>query len=597
MDRLLQYYENELDYMRRAFDAFARTHPQAARTLAVTAGKSADPDIQRLSDSLALIASRLNQRMDDAVPEIALDLLRLICPMFLLGSPSYCPIKLEKSDALAGQVVVRKGTELDFLTGEGRSLCRYTSAATVKIAPLSAHNFHVQTAPFPFDTPNESDGFEAALSLTIAPHDPDSSFADLKVDSLPLYINAPPGRKQRILNVLAGGIHGISLSENNSGFAHWFGPEALKFTFARSDDTYLPSSGIPASGFEALRDFIAYPDQAYFFEIDNLGDILAQMPAGTITLRIFVDASAAKALEDVHSEDLAINVVPLINTYSDTTRPLRYNYQRVQVPLLPNSADQMDVVSLQISGIDQLTSEGNVSLPSMTDPTRRQESETPVWQERHAHGEFNLARLSVSFSIPHCHKQGKRDIPDEMDIVAKVLCSNGEAGTRPKPGAKCDFQDDALAGIPFSLVAEPTTAILPDCHADQQWEVLSLLNANFSTLFEAKDPKSSLVEALRICAPNHVREAGDAVWDVKVNQRVAPMQVDGSMLLAAGSEIEVTLDKSKLPIASHAFAMALNRFIGCFVSFDRFFQLIVRERGHVQPLRVFPRTHGMALGG
>ena len=95
MGDILQYFESELDYIRRAFEDFELAFPQKAKELGITAGHSSDPDLQRLADTLALEAARLNCRMDDTIPEIALDLMRMISPEFLLGAPSYAVIKPE----------------------------------------------------------------------------------------------------------------------------------------------------------------------------------------------------------------------------------------------------------------------------------------------------------------------------------------------------------------------------------------------------------------------------------------------------------------------------------------------------------------------
>ena len=47
MDDILQHYEAELDYMRRAFSEFEVAHPQKARALNIKAGQSRDPDLKR----------------------------------------------------------------------------------------------------------------------------------------------------------------------------------------------------------------------------------------------------------------------------------------------------------------------------------------------------------------------------------------------------------------------------------------------------------------------------------------------------------------------------------------------------------------------
>ena len=56
---LLDHYERELLYVRRAGEAFARSYPKIARRLALGPDQAADPNVERLIESFAFLSGRL----------------------------------------------------------------------------------------------------------------------------------------------------------------------------------------------------------------------------------------------------------------------------------------------------------------------------------------------------------------------------------------------------------------------------------------------------------------------------------------------------------------------------------------------------------
>ncbi|MEM9549669.1 MAG: type VI secretion system baseplate subunit TssF [Pseudomonadota bacterium] len=599
MDQILQYYETELDYMRRAFDAFEDAHPQKAKALGITAGRSTDPDVQRLADSVALHAARLSQRLDETLPETALDLVRMLAPAFLLGAPSYAAVQLDaKGDAFADPVALAAGTRLPVeLAGEG-SECLFTVARDVALKPVEISAVRIERTPLPFDAPDALRGAEAALCLTIAPLTPGQSLGELGLDALELYVAASGGRKQRLIDVLSGDVMGLGYAAAVTSYVtaretHVLDASAFGLTMTDSAHTFLPRSATQMPALSRLRDFLAYPDKASFFTLGDTDGGFSKVSQGAVELRIFLSSYGAQQLSSLEAGDLAANVVPVVNLYRDQSRPVRYDYARVQVPVTPTSADEMQVTSLQIEDVRKLTPEGERVLPRITSPLRRDAGDLPVWQERFRVGEFEPARREISFSIaPDANGD-----PEPIDFVANLTCSNGRAASAARPGTQVFFDVDTLAECPFRLLDEPSVAVLPDVRAERLWDILSMFNGNFTTVFSHAAPVEALKEAIHLSAPSGYSDAANAIWDVKVTQSTAPVTVGRNVLLSAGSQIEVVLDVEALPCARHVFAHALHLYFASLVSFDRFFQLKVRERGSTQPFKVFARQHGGQICG
>lgn len=595
MEQILQHYETELDYMRRAFQEFEKSHPQKAKSLGISAGSSSDPDVQRLADSLALHAARLSKRLDDTLPETALDLIRILAPTFLLGAPSYTAVRLDpNSEGLAEKITLASGTDMPItLDGETPS-CRFAAACDVTLHPITVTKTRLARAPFRFGAPESLRGCDAAICVTLASLDAGQAISAANIEHLELYVSAEGARKQRLIDVLSGDVLRVGYAGAGADSeTHFLKANSFGLSMTEEVQTFLPREKTEMAALSRLRDFLAYPDKAAFFTLANTDNSFEKYEGPEIELRFFLSNQGAKQISELSDGDISTNVVPTLNLYLDQSRPARYDYARMQVPIKPESSLEMEVECLQINSVRKLTSEGEQILPCITSGLRRDTGKEPVWQERYQTGEFDAARREISFSV----FEGQGSTPQPLDFVASLYCSNGRAAFAPRPGTEVFFSEDALADCAFHLIDEPTAPIAPDVKIERLWDVLSMVGGNFSTIFDSPNPSESLREALHLSAPSGYADAANAIWDVKVAQSIAPIRVGRNMLLSAGSQIEIVLDVESLPFARHVFANALHFFFAAMISYDRFFQLKVRERGKEKPFKVFARQHGGQICG
>ena len=590
MDDILQYYETELDYMRRAFSEFETTHPQKARALKIKAGQSGDPDLQRLSDSLALVSARLSKRLDDTLPEFALDLARMIAPTFLLGAPAYCPVQMDTEKAsLTEPLFIDAGTTLDIEAKGDRPACRFSVARSTRLAPIKVTGVQLERAPLSFELPNELHNCEAAIRVTLTTFDDSLPISDFLSDGLELYVSATGGRKTRLIDVLSGNLLGIGFAPVGVKATHMMDRNDFGIKLIADRDMFLPAAPTEMPGLTRLRDFLCYPDKAAFFTLNNLEHLCAGVGPGPVELRFFLNNDGARKLTRLDDDDLATNVVPTLNFYKEQSRPVRYDYGRIQVPVAPQSAATMPCEILQIDTLHMLTSDGEIRLPQITTPGGRFGQDLPTWQERFLTGNTDLARREVSFSVT--------DEPAPFDFVATLICSNGSGAFSARQGMEIFFLDKQLAEVPFKILEEPTVPIAPNISTGRLWDILSLINCNFASVFDTPDPTEALKEALHLCAPVGLTGAADAIWGVTVEQSVAPIKVGKHVLLSTGSQIEVTLDFETLPFPPFVFGAALHMFFSALISYDRFLQLRIRERGRDEPFAIFPTIHGGQISG
>lgn len=110
-NNLLHYYEKELRFIRRELGDFADSYPAIASQLLIEPDKCEDPHVERLIESFAMLAARVQMHLDDDFPEITSAFLSLLQPHYLAPIPSMTIVQMEadadRKDALTGMKIPR----------------------------------------------------------------------------------------------------------------------------------------------------------------------------------------------------------------------------------------------------------------------------------------------------------------------------------------------------------------------------------------------------------------------------------------------------------------------------------------------------------
>ena len=96
--RLLDYYNRELAYIRELGAEFAQEHPKIAGRLGMNGLEVADPYVERLFEGFALLAGRIQLKMDAEFPRFSQRLLELIYPHYLAPTPAMGIVRLHPSE-------------------------------------------------------------------------------------------------------------------------------------------------------------------------------------------------------------------------------------------------------------------------------------------------------------------------------------------------------------------------------------------------------------------------------------------------------------------------------------------------------------------
>jgi type VI secretion system protein ImpG len=71
MEGLLPWYERALSHLRQRARGFAARYPKIAQHLVPADERESDPHVKQMLDALALLAARIDKKLDDDYPQFA----------------------------------------------------------------------------------------------------------------------------------------------------------------------------------------------------------------------------------------------------------------------------------------------------------------------------------------------------------------------------------------------------------------------------------------------------------------------------------------------------------------------------------------------
>ncbi|MCC7157753.1 MAG: type VI secretion system baseplate subunit TssF, partial [Bryobacterales bacterium] len=146
MEELYPYYERELEFIRQMGAEFAQRYPKVAGRLQLEKDRCADPHVERLIEAFALLAGRVQHKLDDDFPEITQSLLDLLYPHYLRPVPSMAIAQFGPDPGQSKPEVARvpAGTMLHSRPAGG-AVCTFRTVYPVELPPLSISGLSMLT--------------------------------------------------------------------------------------------------------------------------------------------------------------------------------------------------------------------------------------------------------------------------------------------------------------------------------------------------------------------------------------------------------------------------------------------------------------------
>lgn len=597
-DKLLNYYEQELTFIREMGAEFAKKYPKLAGRLQLEPDKCEDPFTERLIEAFAFISGRIHKKIDDDFPEISESLLNVIYPHYNSPIPSMSVIRFDpiKQNIPPSGYTIGKNTML-YSKPVGGTPCQFTTCYPVTLWPVEVTSAGLQDPKKPVKDARQS------LVLQLKTFN-NLDFSQPGCDSLRFFLNGPYQHVFHLYELLFNNVCHIECDfKNKKGQREVLplSPSDIKPVGFGPDEGMLPYSERSFPGYLLLFEYFCFPEKFLFFDFSGFDKVRKSAAGDTLDIWIYLNKIPKSNLV-VNKDTFCINAAPVVNLFRRVAEPVRVEHLRTNYHVIPD---------LRRRHATEIYSLDRVSASSSSSPGREVEFK-PLYSLRH-HVDEEYSRGRSAFwhiqRIPSVLKGDDgteiylsfadldfRAVDPEAEILTvHITCSNRDLPSRlPFGNQGGDFDMEIAAPVAaVTCLMKPTRTRRPSLGGALQWRLISHLSLNYLSIVQGGE--EALREILRLYDFDNSPSTRQQINGiVSLKSEHATRRIGSSF--CRGVRVTIEFDEDKYVGAGHyLFACVLERFLGQYVSVNSFSQLAVKTVQQKEVLNEWPPRSGSQI--
>ncbi|MEO3477585.1 type VI secretion system baseplate subunit TssF [Phaeobacter sp. CAU 1743] len=609
--RLLDHYENELNYLRDMGSEFAAAYPKIAARLGMEGVEVLDPYVERLLEGVAFLSARVQLELELQYPNFTSNLLEIIYPHYLAPTPSMMIAAFEpdtSNSAVKSGYVMPRGSVLRSRLTEGEQTpCEFRTAAEITMWPIEITEAQYIDGRGDLVAAGVATGFDvrAGIRLRLKRNDGEA-LRDLGMDRLQIYLSSAAGNSWPLLELLCTQVQGVVARSTNRR-ADWQAPLAdgavVQKGFSR-EEALLPVPRQSYDGYRLLQEYFAMPERFRFVELQGLAPALQRAEGDEVDIYILLREGMRGIEPIVVPEVFQLNAVPAVNLFEKRCDRVRITPNDTEHQVIPNRTAGLDFEIYALRSVTGISGEGEddvIFRPfySATDFTAAGETHPAYYtikrrmRQRSEKERLRGVRSSYLGSEVYLTLVDRTQAPfgpHLEQLAVNALCTN-----RDLPLLLATGNDDVFhlpEGGPVRKISLPVAPTRPHptlAQGDTAWRLISHLSLNYVSI--ADSGKGQAAEALRelvgLYAPlgNRVTEK-QLEGIVSVSSRPIVRRMSDEILSTAvrGLEITIGFDESFFEGSNiYALGAVLERFFRGYATINSFTETVLRteKRGDI----------------
>jgi type VI secretion system protein ImpG len=609
---LYRYYERELVFIRQMAREFAKQFPSAAERLLLEENRSLDPHVERLLEGFALLAGRVQHKIDDEFPELTDALLNILYPHYLAPIPSTSVVQFDldpERAQLPHGFVIDRHARLRTSPASGVR-CRFRTGCPTTLWPVAIAEARLLVPPFPagWEPPPRT---KAALRLQIDTAS-EMPFPALSLDRLRLHLVGELPIVFTLYELLFN--HAVQvvfrpLDKGTKATPLALRPEEALFPVGFDDsEAILPFPPHSFAGYRLLTEFFGTHVKFYFADLGGFRRVAAAGFQRKLEAIIYLDRKMERLEQAIDASTFRLHCATVINLFEQTAEPIPLTHTRSEYRIVPDVAypHGLEVYSVQsVTGVDATGGPTIAYQPfySFKHAGDRQKTRH-FWysRRREATGE-NDRGTDVYLSLVDL--DFNPNVPDEKSLVVRTLCTNRDLPAQLRQATEwIIFELEQAAPIhKVVCLRAPTIPMRPTHRRGGYWRLISHLTLNHLSLGQGAEGRAALQELLRLYDFSDpelnqqqsaiVQQMIDGITSVTSRPVVGRIGGAGAAGFCRGTEVTIEFDETKYvgnPL--FLFATVLERFLGLYVSINSFTQLVATTAQGQAVIKKWPPRAG-----
>lgn len=480
------YYKKELTSLRTDGAEFSKKNPALSTYLSK---EGQDPDVERLLEGFSFLTGRLNQQIDQELPEVAHTLVQLLWPNYIRPIPSYSIIKYNAIEDSTNNIKIKKDTEVLSKVKANAIQCRFRTVYDTIIMPFNLKdvNYYVH-------------GKKSSLELNMEMTAP-GTLNDLIFTNLQIYLSGSKFIAQDLYLFLTKYIERIEISILDD--------ESLNIQTIELDKKSITPVGFSSKefmmpyplnvfdGYILLEEFFCFKDKFSFINIANLKNInnidekiLSQSKNFSIKIHFSKPLSHSEIPKKEH---FSLYCTPIINIFETDSVPIRKKNEEDEFLVLPSDLEKNYNEVFSIENV-----RGWISSKNTYQDYLPFESFEHINDENEYYS--SRMKLSTDGERTHTYIRFANSLGNEESlsnnnatVSVKILCTNKNVPSSLLLGDIC--VPDALSNsenLSFKNITIPSLSYPPPISGDFLWRVISNMSLNYLSLDNIKTLRTIL---------------------------------------------------------------------------------------------------------
>ncbi|MGV3344532.1 type VI secretion system baseplate subunit TssF [Enterobacteriaceae bacterium LUAb1] len=589
--KLLEYYSKELYFLKQYGNLFNKKFPTIAKRLGFIDGKSEDPHVERLIESVALLTAQLQQRMDDDLSELTQGILETLMPQFLRPIPAVSVVQFAsnpEASTLQQTLSVARHTQLYSRTSEGVE-CRFRTCYPLSILPVELTSAALVSENYENDW---------SLSLSML-----SRARTLPAGAtVRIYLDGQVRFNYLLYAALLSQVATLEYRKNDQKVSYH--QQDIKAAGFDEEDGLCADDLHIDPVHNIIRDYAVFPERFLFIDlplptelfIDNdLTPIIA-----TIKFRSGLTVRKLSVLsQQCNTDNIKLNCVPVVNIFQQMAEPIipdnnTHEYLLTPDVRTPENYAIYAIKEVRLKRKNSLKKESDIISPLFGVQTETTENSNGiVWQSQHKLAlmeKGEVTNVFLSFAT-----LGEAELNSQTDMVTVMTtCTNKNIiADIPTGNSAGDFTTQInLPGIIIKGLMHPRLPIFPQFTDINKWRFISQLSLN-KMLYSGKQGVSSLKQALDIynISQNSVyAHLVNLLTDIKVESIMGRLYADNPLSVARGLAVTLLFHKDALEQPGfYLFCSVVEKYLGQYAPVNSFIQTTTRIDGEEDAVVIWPK--------
>ncbi len=581
MDEIIQYFNEELNYLRNSGEVFSKKHPQLASKLRISNAESVDPFVGKIIESFAFLTARISQKLDDGYAEINDAILDTVLPHLTKPFPSFSNINISPKKSTNLSHNVPEKTIID-CSLEDKTNYKFMTVYETEILPLIISKTSFENSPFANKAAQP--GAKSRLEINLSMHNKDITLKELKPKKIRFYLRLEDEYAFILYELIFNNAIAVTIQSKKDNEERHVVKNITPVGFS-AEEGMLPFPNNSFLGYRLLTEYFLATRKFLYFDV-NLTDDIWRGIAHDSALIIYFNKINKTLSKVVDKKSLSLNTTPIVNIYKRKSTPININNKDFEYSLFPEKLGAEG--GSEVYSVDELvsvTSDDKVGFHPYFglkyDSKGKEKNIFWHLRRRTSFENITIEGINNNLQVSFTDLSSKKITLPAQVAEASMLCVNTDLYEKIYiDNQKYSFNfwsDEFEFAQSMGCVSSISNIRRPKLGNHDKWKAISHLGLNLKSMSDGEIGILVLKEMLTIYnnSGNHEYEKLIKGLDkIEVVHQVKRIKINKKSGFCNGVVINIYLTDECLVLPGlYLFGCILRRFFLLYISVNNFIQL------------------------